>query len=568
LVATRPSETIRAELLYGSRQGGSVFTAIYQASEEPVPQSGEQGMIHASVIIPYTEKAMRGGYNALGLFACSWGFAQAASLFGIVVDAKTGAPIAGATVVLVLTKDPAGVPNAGYMYSGRLTGGIETDDSGHFLFPNLSPGVYRLDSRADDYCSPEIPIHDPYRVDTPFEVRAASPLPDATLRLFHCVEIRGRVTTPDGAPVPNVTLYLHPVDPGQEGSSEAKTDASGRYEFTGLWDGEYIMEAVPPIRLGDYPTALPISTRPGHVRVEYGDILSDIDFVLQPVPARTLRVKAITGYVTDSSDSSLEIRPILQAPTERANSVSIHSKKPGMFERTGLAPGRYFVEQRALVDDAAFAGGKVVEISAGENASEELTVLPIVSVSYVGRRLDGLSLPKGLCVILEDTEQHRGPFGHVCPSSETQREALRADVTFKMTVVQNGLYLDTILINGQPQDARAFQLPKGALRASMELVFGTGGKILIQPPAGVDVREIQANLLLFDGNSVSSGTIDFNNDNRLKIDGIPPGRHRLLVWLGDTPPCDLTVLSSCAGLGEWVTVQSGRTITITSPRMQ
>ena len=71
-----------------------------------------------------------------------------------------------------------------------------------------------------------------------------------------------------------------------------------------------------------------------HLRVEYGDILNDYDFVLQPVPSRKLKVRLVADRETYPSDF-LEIRPILQNPSEQAKTVSASSWEPGVIEFSG-----------------------------------------------------------------------------------------------------------------------------------------------------------------------------------------------------------------------------------------
>jgi protocatechuate 3,4-dioxygenase beta subunit len=493
---------------------------------------------------------MRCVCETLALFAVLCGSVSGASLSGIVVDGKTGAPIEDAKIELIPTEDPPGVSHAGYIYvhGKRTNAGVETDASGRFRFENVLPGIYRLDTTADDYCSPETVIGDPYRLDVPFEVRQGSRLPDAMVRLDRCVEIRGRVSTPDGNPVPNVTVYLHPKDPGHEGSDSTMTDEAGRYEFTDMWDGEYIVEAVPPIQLGDHATALSISVRPGRLRVEYGDILNDTDFVLEPVPSGKLTVQTSANTEISPLDLSLEIRPLLQEPTEKAKAVSVHSSNGrGLFEVPGLPPGRYFVE-----------------VGAGSNVSVDLLLLPVVKVSYAARHLaEGRPLPQQFCANVDEVEGYRGPYS-LCSQIANQPIWLPADVSYKVAVTQEGLYLDTLLVNGQPQAPNAVHFPKDAREASVELILGTAGMILVKPAAGVSLGDIDVTLLVFNGDRVLAGTINarYDNGNRLKIDGIPPGHHRLLIFPADTPPCDLKILSSCSGLGDWVTVQSGRTLTV------
>ncbi len=489
---------------------------------------------------------------------------SAASLSGMVINAKTGEPIADASVELIPSKDPPGIPHAGYIYVHGAKKQITTDDGGRFHFQNVAPGVYRVSATADDYCEPEILVNDLYRFDTPFGVRAGVHLPDAILRLSHCVEIRGRVTTPDGTPLPNVKVYLHPVDPGHEGSEDTTTDALGQYEFTDLWDGEYVMEAVPPIRLGKHPAALPVTTYPTHLRVEYGDILIDMNLVIKPLPARKLTVRLVADREIDPLELDLEIRSILWEPMETVQSVSAHSTGPQVIDLDGLAPGRYFIEKQTRIGDFPLAGGKLVDIGPAEDVSVELPLLPLVKVFYTGRRLDGRPLPKGICVAPSDVQVHRGSFPSACPAGDVVSQIdLPGDVTYRMTLVHEGLYLDSVLINGHRQDASDFQFPAGAREVKMELIFGTSAKILVEPAKGMDVSEINAAVVLFDVNGIATNLIGASLDNnRLKIDGIPPGRHRLLVWTGDTSPCDLKNVSSCSGSGEWVSLKSGQLLTL------
>jgi hypothetical protein len=261
---------------------------------------------------------------------------------------------------------------------------------------------------------------------------------------------------------------------------------------------------------------------------------------------------------------NLEIRPLLQEPTQKAEAVSVHSSdRQGLFEVPGLPPGQYFIEMRT-VSEPPLAAGKVVHIDADSNVSVELLLSPVVKVSYTARHLvEGRPLPRRFCASVDEVEGYRGSYS-LCLDSADHQIGLPADVSYKVAVVQEGLYLDTVFVNGQLQAPNAIHFPEDTGEARVEFVLGTAGQIVVKPMTGVSLGDIDVTLLVFNGDRVLAGAIDasYDDDNHLKIDGIPPGHHRLLIFPANTPPCNLKILSSCADSGDWVTVQSGKTLTV------
>jgi hypothetical protein len=139
------------------------------------------------------------------------------SLEGIVLDAATGRPVAGARV---------GAQRSGTF---RNAAGATTQTDGTFRLFDLGPGTYRLSVAKDGYGREYL------KVAVPFEAgRLVVKLePAATLRI--------RVLRPDGKPcVGLIILAINPKDGKPKGRGTAVTaDKDGRAAFRQILPGQY-----------------------------------------------------------------------------------------------------------------------------------------------------------------------------------------------------------------------------------------------------------------------------------------------------------------------------------------
>ena len=137
---------------------------------------------------------------------------------GVVVNAATRQPVAGATVLLVRPEAVAGAVL------------VHTDDRGRFAFPGTPPATYRLVAEHDDFIreiSPEV------------VVEGGSGAPAVTLALTPTAVISGRVTDEHGAPIGKV--YVRAVT--TRVVAETRTNDLGEYRLFGLAPDTYVIEA-------------------------------------------------------------------------------------------------------------------------------------------------------------------------------------------------------------------------------------------------------------------------------------------------------------------------------------
>ncbi|MEO0079931.1 MAG: carboxypeptidase-like regulatory domain-containing protein [candidate division WOR-3 bacterium] len=239
--------------------------------------------------------------------------AQTGGISGKVVDAQTGNPIAGAVVVACHDSTPAG---------RALTNG-----DGWYLIENLEPGGYRVIARAQNY---QASVY-PERV----IVRSGQVTQDINFRLNPIPRpqfgaIAGRVVDArTQKPVRGALV----VATGEGWRYQARTDGHGNYLIRRVRPGTYQVGAKARGYLGQrYPE--PVVVRPG-------EVTQNINFALEPAPARG----AITGQVVDGR-TNLPIAGALVVARGEHGAGQARTNGHG-FYRILLYPGEYQVTAQA-----------------------------------------------------------------------------------------------------------------------------------------------------------------------------------------------------------------------------
>lgn len=149
---------------------------------------------------------------------------------GIVVNARSGEPVAGAELVLRQSRD------------GKVVAQQSSDAQGHFDFPNLVDGKFALIVTGKGYVPSAYQEHEP-GVSTAIVTGESMATTGLRFELSPQARITGEVQEDSGDPVPRarVSLYRRNLDGTGTMARVRMTSADpmGRFDFTGLKEGTY-----------------------------------------------------------------------------------------------------------------------------------------------------------------------------------------------------------------------------------------------------------------------------------------------------------------------------------------
>jgi protocatechuate 3,4-dioxygenase beta subunit len=276
----------------------------------------------------------------------------ASSITGVVVHAKTGAPVAGATV---------SARSGNFFQSGA--GSALTDDEGQFRLLGLEPGAYELSAGTDELYGEAAE-----RISLGLaEVGAA------TIRVHPAVALRGRVVV---------------VETGEPCTGGSVTLSGDDFDGRGAIgeDGEVLIRALLP---GEYRVSLSCS---GHAPESSYDPIIVAEQPLEEVEWAVHTGLAIRGLVVDpagegvaaiSINARVKAKPGDDPRGQRTSQWGERTEPDGSFELAGLLPGTYelsvWSEDRPRPREPT-----VVELAAGSDAEDVRVVLPATG------RLEGI----------------------------------------------------------------------------------------------------------------------------------------------------------------------------------
>ncbi len=503
------------------------------------------------------------------MLASSAAWARGGEVSGIVVDAVTGRPLPGAAVALGQTREPAGERIVPYLYSSNLpAGGLRTDGQGRFAFRNVEAGAYLLQAAHEGYASPKFLSDDAVRLDTPFRVEDGKPVKGIRVRLVPASEIRGHVTDVAGVPVPGAKVYLISKSRGL-GTDSDETDTEGRYTFSHLFSDEYVIQVLAPPEAAVPPgTAYPLTSYgPGKVvAIGEGDRLEDIDVVLRPAAAEKVRGRIhAPGKLRGAK---VEIRPLLEDAAEVVRHRSVLPEADGSFMFNTVPPGKYVVRAKGTETlwtmagerESAVSGEALIQVRPGAAEPVMVELRPPIHVRGRVRLEDGVSLARAeVSVSFRSREMPWRVYGVSAKPGTVFDLSLPADGSYAVSVVlgKGNHYLKSVRVGEGVQAASEVRLPGGVAGVDAELVVSPkGAQIEIERPAGVSVYDLNAAVFVHgrQGEFERSLHALIDGDGGVRVHAVPPGHHRVLVWVGEDPPCAVDGATGCAGLGEWVTV--------------
>ncbi|MGB7285201.1 MAG: carboxypeptidase regulatory-like domain-containing protein [Candidatus Acidiferrum sp.] len=362
---------------------------------------------------------------------------------GVVVSSATGAPLAQARVMLINVKN-------------RREGvSMITEENGHFEFTGLNGGKYSLEGARRGYIPAAYEQHEQYS--TAIVTGQEFDTQNLTLRRVPLGMLSGMVMDEFGEGVRNAQVRLF-AESHRGGAtrivqfSGTGTDDRGTFEFSELGPGKYYVSvsatpwyAVHVSTLNPvggsgpapgmdqsldvaYPTtfyggatesdeALPIS-------VEAGEH-AQIDIQLSPVPALHLLFQAPKNSDHGYQFPTLQRRTFDTLEGVAPGGVQGSPTTPGLFEISGIPPGKYSVRLPDNSSGQMKLGGEVELDEDGLDLSE-LEGEPLSSVKLSVKMSKDELVPRGMNIGLQDEKNRIVAWNQVDADGEVAFEDLPA----------------------------------------------------------------------------------------------------------------------------------------------
>jgi uncharacterized protein (DUF2141 family) len=360
---------------------------------------------------------------------------QTFKIAGTVVNAMTGAPLSQARISIADTRE-----------RGKPSWMITSED-GHFEFSQLSPGKYSLQGAKRGFISAAYEQHEQYS--TAIVTGQEFPTENLVLRLTPMALITGHVMDEFGDPVRSASIFLY-FENHSGGMtritrySNSTSDDRGFYDFSLLRPGKYYVSvtakpwyAIHPTNTLDaangtasqvspaldvaYPTTYYNGATEADsataIELKGGDRL-EIDVHVNPVAALHLLYR----MPTDGQGQPVGFQvPVLEKrvfdSVDFVRSEGMNPVGSGVFEITGVAPGRYTVRvknsdsgqsQQSADVDLAHNGQEL-----NESRGEALGSLK-VTIKMPGDE----PLPKQYGVGLQDTRRRMVTYNQGDPTGQ------------------------------------------------------------------------------------------------------------------------------------------------------
>ena len=326
---------------------------------------------------------------------------------GSVINIQNSRTIPRATVTLLHLK-------------GTGSKSQRADGSGHFMFRNVEPGIYRLMAERQGFFSDE----HKREYQPLFEVAAGDHVRNMPVRLMPAAVVSGEVLDEYSDPVQDAEIRLLAIQMrlGQmslQVAGKAMTDDRGEYRIAGLHPGKYyvvveykskalttlnsIVETVNALRnmtdkqghslkvempgvpdpaytyaslffpsTSDFLQAQSLKLGPGDE--------TPVNFLLISAPVVSIRGKVING-MTGRPARSASVAAFWTPYMEGDGIPAQASKQNGAFEIRGLAPGIYTVRASFTDDKLAFEGEQTVGVGNQGAENVQISALPDFAVA-------------------------------------------------------------------------------------------------------------------------------------------------------------------------------------------
>lgn len=350
---------------------------------------------------------------------------------GIVVSATTGSPLPQSRVTISQVKNPS---NKWFAI---------TSDEGRFEFAHLPAGKFSLAGARRGFIPGTYDQHEQFS--TAIVTGAGVDTENLVLRLVPDAVLTGTATDDSGEPIRNaqVTLYRENHAAGVTRIVRARvatTDDRGSFEFAPLSAGNYFVSVSAKPWYATHPVVHPEEPSDGRSGVDpaldvayattyYGDVTDGDDAT--PIPIRggdrgaiEIHLNAVPALhlVFHADDPEHGIRmPLLQKrvfdTVEQEQAHGVQQLSPGVFELSGVAPGRYSIRiPSGSGSDARYTQAMDVDLSKDRQELDVGSGQPQGGVKIAVQ--NRAELPQQLAIGLQNSARRTAGYQNVPPSGE------------------------------------------------------------------------------------------------------------------------------------------------------
>lgn len=295
--------------------------------------------------------------------------AAAASIEGVVVENRSGRPVARARVQIEVVE-------------GAVAGGATstlTDSGGRFRFPAVSAGAYQVSAEKRGFVSGKFGQASWNSPGGLIAVGAEDTF-HATIRLYRPGAVSGAVLDENGLGMADCPVYAFRMENRLRMAATATSDDRGHYRISGLEPGQYLIASAGRV----------LEDGTGLLSTYYGQAVSRRD----AVPVHVVLEEETKGIdITPIAGRPGTIRGTVAGPGARSivlvselGNLETELKAGGWFEFSGLSPGNYELVAEGGTAEEPMAAVQKVQVSGGlQTVHLQLAALPAISLQCVDR---------------------------------------------------------------------------------------------------------------------------------------------------------------------------------------
>jgi len=436
-----------------------------------------------------------------------------------------------------------------------------SDDAGHFLFEDLTPGAYRLSAERAGFLDQEFGARSALSPGTPVELTAGQHITDLEFKLSPHGVIAGKVLDDKGDPVANVDVVAFRQIGYGSRRSMVRAEASaandlGEFRIAGLTPGSYIVAVDRPAA---NTTVEAVRRKPGQQEEDYvpcfhPGVTDPIDAVPVPVAVgqevsgrniqiRKARVYWVRGRLAGGGQATGNVLLTLQ-PREAAAAglglgrLTATVRRDRAFEIHGVQPGSYYLTAVRVDGRQQLLGRAPIEVTGN---LDDLIVSVGESLEITGSvRLDGeqKTALKGVLVALLPAEGVPVVLlaGRVGDDGGFRIEGVSAD-SYRLNFygLPEGAYVKSARAGGQEVLGTGLNLPQASMAPVVEITASAKAGVvegLVQaddkPAAGSVVTLVPEPLR--PNHPLLYKKVSADPNGLFRIAGVAPGDYKLYAW--------------------------------------